>query len=393
MQHQVWRLCLIVLAGLTFLSCASTGERPSLRSERSRAESAQELLRYDWKYELRPGILPALGAHSIENGHLAVRAGYVIAGSTDGQLVILKENSGEKVWQQKFDVGISAGPVISGKSVYWCGTDGSVHRMNAKQTDDGTVQLNMVWTVDTGAPIEGSLTVEGDSVYVVNANNRVFALNAKDGSIRWKHERPRSSEFTMYGQAKPHVAGDRVYVGYSDGTFSSYAISNGTVIWTKNLSAEIRFKDIDAEAAVAGGKVYVANSSWGVYCLDVDDGRILWKQPLDGVRSFFVDNDTLYLSSNSGIVRMDAETGMVIWRNILRENALFSPLAVGDHNLYVSIQRFGLAVLDRESGETRHIIDVGSDFTSEPVLTDGALYALSNRGTVYRYLIRDLPLK
>ena len=48
--------------------------------------------------------------------------------------------------------------------------------------------------------------------------------------------------------------------------------------------------------------------------------------------------------------------------------------------------------IDRIEGDTLHIIDNGSDFTSAPLLQNGALTLLSNRSTVYRYTVDDTPI-
>ena len=280
---------------------------------------------------------------------------------------------------------MTAGPVVTSSGVYVALGDGAILKLDVS---NGAI----VWRYDTLVPIENSIAVQDGVVACVNGNNRLVVLNEKDGTVKWRRERPRSSEFTMYGQSSPLIQDDVLYAGFSDGNLTAFALENGTVIWTRDLAPDARFKDLDVQPVIMDNTLYVANSSGGIYALSVSDGHTLWQRDIHGASSIVPHQDSLYLTSQDGVFRIDRMSGNTIWQNEIRRDALISPMQLGRNYIYASVQRFGLVLIDRATGETAHIIDMGTDFTSAPVLTNGILTALSNRSTVYRLFVQDYPL-
>ena len=197
----------------------------------------------------------------------------------------------------------------------------------------------------------------------------------------------------MYGQSRPWIDDDgTIYAGFSDGFLVAYA-QNGTAIWSRELAPDARFKDLDTPPVRVGGTVYVASSSGGLYALSAVDGHTLWQRDIFGISGIVPFQDSLYLSSQSGIYRIRREDGETMWQNIVQKGALISAIQLGKVSVYASVQRYGLVILDRKTGILRHVVDMGSDFTSAPHLTDNTLTALSNQSTVYQFTVDDIPVK
>ena len=305
--------------------------------------------------------------------------------SSLGRVIAIDESNVKPLWDISLDVPVTAGPVLSGQALFVALSNGDVLKLKRSNGEQ-------VWRFSTGASVENSLSVDSGIVACVNANNRIFALDEQKGSLVWRRERPRSSEFSMYGQPSPLIDDGVVYAGFSDGFFVAYDKTNGAAIFSRELAPNARFKDLDVQPAKVGNTLYVASSSGGLYALSADDGKTLWQRDIFGISSVRAFQDSLYVSSQSGIFRLKKNTGETIWQNIIRDGALISPLALGKRYIYASVQKFGLVILDRVEGDTLHIIDNGSDFTSAPLLKDGTLTLLSNRSAVYRYLVDDIPL-
>ena len=195
----------------------------------------------------------------------------------------------------------------------------------------------------------------------------------------------------MYGQAAPRIANGILYAGFSDGFLVAYAASNGTAIWSRELAPAARFKDLDVTPRRVHDVLFVASSSGGLYALSVDDGHTIWQKDIHGISSVAAFQNSLFVSSQLGVFRLRMSDGATIWQNEIQANTLFSPLALGKNSIYVAVQQYGLAILDRKSGKLQHVFDMGTDFTSPPCLTDGHLSVLSNRSTVYRFVVDDAP--
>jgi outer membrane protein assembly factor BamB len=367
----------------TLSGCAMSGGVMS--SEAAPPRSAQYDIAIDWTFPLNPKTTFYLGAKPLELGHIAVTDNVTYIGSSLSKVVAIHNQKATKIWETALGAPVTAGPVVTSSGVYVALGDGAILKLDVS---NGAI----VWRYDTLVPIENSIAVQDGVVACVNGNNRLVVLNEKDGTVKWRRERPRSSEFTMYGQSSPLIQDDVLYAGFSDGNLTAFALENGTVIWTRDLAPDARFKDLDVQPVIMDNTLYVANSSGGIYALSVSDGHTLWQRDIHGASSIVPHQDSLYLTSQDGVFRIDRMSGNTIWQNEIRRDALISPMQLGRNYIYASVQRFGLVLIDRATGETAHIIDMGTDFTSAPVLTNGILTALSNRSTVYRLFVQDYPL-
>jgi len=377
--------CTLLCAALFATGCAASNALQATNSNPPR--SVQYDIEVDWAYPLNDKETFYLGAKPLEQGHIAVTRDFTYVGSTAlSRLVAINNAQALKKWDVTLTAPVTAGPVAVGNAVYVALSDGGILKINAANGEQ-------IWRFDTQVPIENSLTVSNGFVAAMNGNNRLIVLNEADGSVKWRRERPRSSEFTMYGQAAPLIHNNVLYAGFSDGYLIAYALQNGTALWTRDLAPDARFKDLDVQPVVVDDVLYAANSSGGIYALSLLDGKTLWQRDIRGASSIVPHQDSLYISSRSGLFRLNRETGDTIWQNEIQKEALISQLQLGKSAIYASVQRFGLVAIDRVSGHTLHVIDMGTDFTAAPVLTDGVLTAVSNRSTVYRFIVDDVPLK
>lgn len=346
--------------------------------------SVQYDMALDWDYAIAPGPIKALGGTPIDQGGIVAAQGMTYVTSSTGKVVAIEDATARAVWTRDFGMPVTAGPVLDGNAMVIALSNGVVARLQLKTGET-------IWEFDAGVAVEKGLSVSDGVVALVNANNRVMAIDAQTGAQKWRRERPRSQEFSMYGQCAPLIVNGVVYAGFSDGYLVAYAISNGTAIWTRELAPKARFKDLDVTPLKVDDKLYVATSSGGLYALSADDGHTLWQRSIYGISAIRAFQDSLYLSSQTGIFRLRQHDGAVIWQNEIQKDALISPLELGKQSIYASVQRYGLVVLDRKSGKLEHVLDMGSDFTAAPYLGNGTLSALSNRAHVYRFIVDDAP--
>ena len=311
--------------------------------------------------------------------------GITYVASSLGKVLAIDDASATVKWKRSFDMPVTAGPVVSQNAVYVALGDGSVQKLNISSGET-------IWQYNTNAAVENAISVSEGIVACVNANNRVFALDDESGSLKWRRERPKSAEFSMYSQSAPLIENGIVYAGFSDGYLVAYSAQNGPAIWTRELAPDARFKDLDVKPLRIDNTLYVATSSGGLYALSADDGSTLWQRDIFGISAIRAFQDSLYLASQSGIFRIKRATGETIWQNVIQKDALISPIALGKTYIYASVQKFGLVMIERSTGKLRHVVDMGSDFTVAPELNPGVLTALSNRSTVYRFIVDDVPV-
>ncbi|MBO5752853.1 MAG: PQQ-like beta-propeller repeat protein [Proteobacteria bacterium] len=374
---------IILFAAACLTGCAGASNFSAQKA--SAPKSAQYMLELDWDYPLTPGKQNYLGANPLELGAVTSVNGYTYVASSLGKVLAIDDATAKPRWTRSFDMPVTAGPVITSKGVFIALGDGAVIKLNPKTGE-------IIWRYEAGVAVEKSIAVKDNLVACVNANNRVFLIDEETGSLKWRKERPKSQEFSMYGQSAPLIDNGIVYTGFSDGFLVAYAAANGTAIWSRELAPNARFKDLDVHPVRVDDKLYVATSSGGLYALNIETGQTIWQRDIYGISSIRAFQDSLYISSQSGIFRIKRDTGDTIWQNVIQKEALISEIALGKNYIYASVQKYGLVILDRAGGALLHVIDMGSDFTAAPELQPGALTAFSNRSTIYRFIVDDIPL-
>jgi len=119
-----------------------------------------------------------------------------------------------------------------------------------------------------------------------SADNNVYALDARDGRVRWT--------FTTDGPVRlaPTVAGGKVYVGSDDGNVYCLAAADGRLLWTFTAAPSpekvlgngkmislwpVRTAVVvDDGVAYFGAGIFPAEGVY-LYAVGADDGTLLWK--------------------------------------------------------------------------------------------------------------------
>jgi outer membrane protein assembly factor BamB len=183
------------------------------------------------------------------------------------------------------------------------------------------------------------------------------------------------------------VAGGSVYFGSSaENKVFALEAKSGRVRWTRITGGPIRLAP-----AVAGGRVYVGSDDGYAYCLDARDGSIVWQfraAPQDRrvlgngrmislwpVRSgVLLDGGVAYLAAGifptEGVFlyALDAGTGAVRWRNDSGgkdPRSQISPqgyLLASETTLYAPLGRASPAAFDRRSGKFKYQTNFGKEF-------------------------------
>ncbi len=260
-----------------------------------------------------------------------------------------KENNALKDLKAIYgDIGVAA----DGKTAYVGTFRGIVFALD---TRDG----HMRWWRDAGAGLIGGIAVDGPTLYFGTKGRDVFAWDASTGDQRWR--------FGADGEvwSTPTVTSDAVYVTSLDGSVYALEKSGGTRKWRFSGASS----GIGSKAVVDGDAVYVGAFDNKLYALSADTGQMKWSFKAGNWfwATPLVRDDVVYAASLDGSVyAIDAGDGKQRWERALGSGIRSAPVFAGG-GLMVASRDGRVWKLDPGSGEPA----AGSPaVTGETVLAD-----------------------
>ncbi|MBW1603976.1 PQQ-binding-like beta-propeller repeat protein [Streptomyces sp. JJ66] len=210
----------------------------------------------------------------------------------------------------------------------------------------------------------------------------LFALDARDGTERWK--------LAVDGWVYALRAADGVVLTATrGGAVQSWSASGGERLW-ELTGAQSDFETPDAAPVLHGGTVYL----WAdgrLYALDARSGDERWTYPVGDasatggvpIRLLPAPDGVLYVCAGTRILALDAATGTERWRfhgpdPFLSPPAFAPGAAVAGGGVYVADYRGVVYALDPATGHDRWRIPTQARTTTAPVaVADGLVHVPS----------------
>jgi outer membrane protein assembly factor BamB len=294
--------------------------------------------------------------------------------SWDGELRALNE-AGEVLWRRSLGDTLDATPALADGQLFVQSWSREVYALDAAT---GTVR----WRFDySPSPADdhrqAALLVIGDLVLVPAWNGTLFALDAKSGERRW----------SFFGgqplRAQPAYDGKNIYLASGDGTFSALSI-DGQLQWQKSLQAPL----LSAPVLLPQG-VAVINREGLVVAYD-QTGQTLWQRDLGELCYYgapVYHEGTLFVATaGSGLWKLDAATGAVIWRVELAGPSYATPL-VSNGRVFIGDNSGALQVFGVNSGQLVTQQKLDREIQGRPLLWSNRLLVGSRDHKVYAFTL------
>lgn len=162
-------------------------------------------------------------------------------------------------------------------------------------TADEAPRLKLKWAFNYPGSKNGQATVVGDWLFTTSMSGAVYALDAKSGCVRWRHEAAAATRSSVTVIEMPEGSPARHALFFSDWTKSAVALDaeSGRQLWKTKIDDSAGLQMTGAPT-VHEGKLFVPISSgieafaeydgWecckfrgSLVALDVASGRVLWK--------------------------------------------------------------------------------------------------------------------
>lgn len=189
--------------------------------------------------------------------------------SRDNNLYAIDPASGREVWRVAAKDMMTATPALYRDLVIFAAFDGKVQAVAA---GDGQPR----WSYDAKLAVAGDLSVDGDRVLVGSRTYDLIALEAQTGKELWKHY-----YWFSWIESPPVVRDGVVYTGSSDAT-KVYAINavDGSLRWKTAVPgwawARTAVNDKLVIAGTVGAGMYPGFRSGSLVALDRQSGAIRW---------------------------------------------------------------------------------------------------------------------
>lgn len=234
----------------------------------------------------------------------------MFAATNNGQ--ILRTEKGRELWRVNAGVPLSAGVGLGLERLAVASIDGEVLTFDL----DGKPQ----WRQRLDVEILATPVITDSLVLVRSTDNRIFALDLKDGKRRWVYQRSAPA-LVIRSTGSLVVAQGVAYAGFPGGKLVAISLNNGGALWEGTIAlprgtTELeRVADVTGEPVLSGRGVCAVAFQGRVACLDRNTGGNLWSRELSSATGLALEGRQLYVSDERGnVLAFDASTGATLWR-------------------------------------------------------------------------------
>lgn len=317
-----------------------------------------------WTLELSRGVgTPAVWVDSL-----------LLVASLDRNvhLVAPGAESARVVWDDNFDGGFEATPLVTSDRIYLPETRRGRHLVALNRATRETL-----WKADAG-DLAAEPIARGSVVFTVSSDGDASAWGP-NGTRRWR------TELETRVVAAPILLGNALVVAASDGTL--YALNPG--------SGSVE-SQVDPDAGMIWGDPVPAPATTDAALFATLDGQLLAVRgdlSIADRRSFpsrfytapAVDGDRIYLIGHEGTAwAYDWEAAEVLWKEEVKGVFRAAP-APGERFVAFGNLAGTLYLLDRTTGEMLWHTRLDGAITAAPTTAGDTIYVATERGTLYHF--------
>ncbi len=380
-------LFLIVVLSLALTACGSKAKKTDFFGEDEKAKrpkvSTVTKLSRNW----RVGLGKAISRNDAQLSP-AVLGEHVYAASIDGRVTKVSIETGKRVWntkvkKQKSQKEKLTGGVSTGSGLVLAGT--SEGRLVALKQEDGSI----AWEIKLASSILSSPVIDSDLIIARTLDEKVYGISAFDGEIKWTISRTLPS-LTQRGVSKALLVQGIAFIGFSDGTLAALDAQTGRALWDFPISFprgtnELEgLSDVDTTPILVGDSIYVSSYQDITHALNIQQRAISWSSEVSSTHALAFDAAFLYVSDREGAVhQLNRNTGEKIWsQEGLRLFSTSAPISIGAY-IAVADGTGSLYVLNKADGSFagRHSLGAKT-IVADPVVDSGAIIFADSSGNL-----------
>ncbi len=306
----------------------------------------------------------------------------VYAATPSGGVAALALSNGAIRWRADLDK-LTAGAGSDGRTVAVVSETGEVIALDAAQ---GTER----WRSQAASAVNIPPVVGGGIVAVRSSDYRVQAFDAETGKLRWEVQRPGPA-LALRTSMRMLILQNVLITGMPNGRLMVIDVPTGAVRWEGSVSVSRGASDLERISDVVGmplplGPLLCGASYQGrIACFDVSQGgRLIWDHKVSTATGMISDGQRIYVPGDRDIVyALDLRNGDEIWKqSALLNRRLSSPAIVGSTVVLGDYEGY-LHFLSRGDGRLVARLQAGGGpITSAPQTSDQGAVVQTGGGAV-----------
>jgi outer membrane protein assembly factor BamB len=316
-------------------------------------------LTLDWEYSLTAGT---------GNGSPLVADTTLLIGNLRGELHAVNVRSGKRIGWVALGEAIHGAPVI----------DGNLVIVPLANTRESLVAFDVFngkprWKQPYG-DIEVSLLLYDKKLFLGNNAGLFFCAEPVTGVEKWRFEIPDNTKLKGI-RSSPAADSSTVVFGADDGCVYALDARTGTMRWRHASDAPVA-----AAPAIAAGRVVVGNLRGLVRALDLLSGRLIWSYtagaPVFG-HALMVDDLAVVVTIGGTMTGLRAADGSTVWTTHAGGPMNAGAAAAGGVIFAGTLNREIVAVRAKDGvllGKT----PVGGRIKSPPVIAEGRVFVTTD---------------
>jgi len=246
-------------------------------------------------------------------------------GLSPNAIFVLDKKDGQVLWSME-GKGLVTYPALSGNVVYYGlseNKDSSRFSMNAAEVSTG----KLLWTLELQGRRPERIYSSSELIYVTAFEGgelihlpdntvkhaptatRVYAVNASTGKLVWEY---KGGKAVTYAPPALAVGPKNVFFVEEDGL---HAVDKTTGNQSWFLEGKYFYLNLQFSANVLYVDGDGARKNESISAVDVSSGEVLWRaSPGENLYLRGIIGDTVYVSSGSSLISIDAKTGKKLWK-------------------------------------------------------------------------------
>jgi outer membrane protein assembly factor BamB len=231
------------------------------------------------------------------------------------------------------------------------------------------------------------VSFDAGSVIVSKDDGELLSLRAQDGTIVWRRA------LSAPQAVRPSAAGDRLYVGLTDGRVLAIDRESGNELWTYTVGDRV------TGLLALDDQVIIGTTGNYVYSLRLESGRLHWQWRVgaDVTGAAVADDKRIYFAALDNVLRaVDRKNGNLRWTQPLPSRPSGGPLRAGNVIIVPTVSA-DIGVYDAQTGKPAFTIKAAGELGGVPFLretprpTATRFVAVSRDGTLQGFAPRYEP--